>query len=201
MFFYKMALSWHTINIDKYLYHRAIEPCYVKENQIKNITELTDREIFGLAIRIERQGALFYTALAEHIVDPENRDFILGMAREEGHHVKNIEKMLRNKGSAKYGWENEKSILDLIEKQFNTDIFPSLDEIFKQLPRFEGIEKAFNFAIESEKVSAEFYSLLGEYCDNFEAKILLLTLEKTERDHLKQVELLKKQCLEESGNK
>lgn len=171
-------------------------------NTIKNsMMEITDREILAITIRIERQGAAFYKTLAEEITDAKGRDFLLCMAKEESQHEKNFEKMLRDKGSAIYGWEKEKTLRDLIETQFQTDIFPSLDEIFKQLPKFEGIQKAFEFAIEAEKVSAEFYSLLGELCDNFEAKTFLLQLEKTERDHLLQVEALKKQCEKESRKK
>ena len=155
--------------------------------------EITDAEILGITIRIEQQGAIFYKQLAEHIVDTNARDFFLCMSKEESLHENQFKRMLQNKGSTLYGWEKQKAIQDLIEKQFKTDIFPQIEEIFDQLPKFEGIQKAVDFAIEAEKVSAEFYSLLGEFCNNFETKTLLLSMEKNERDHLVQVEALKKQ--------
>ncbi len=45
--------------------------------------------------------------------------------------------------------------------------------------------------LEAEMVSAEFYSLLGDFCDNLEAKTALLLLEKAERDHIKEVIAIK----------
>ncbi|MEK9628315.1 MAG: hypothetical protein VW455_04795, partial [Nitrospinota bacterium] len=62
--------------------------------------------------------------------------------------------------------------------------------------QFEGIEKAFNFAIEAEKVAAEFYRMLGDACTDFEIKTHIILLEKAEREHCNVVETLKTRVLE-----
>ncbi len=171
------------------------------ENHLnENIVEITDSEILGIVIRIERQGSNFYREFAQHVTDPTVKEFLVCMAKEESQHEKQFEAMLSNKGKAVYGWEKEQAVIDLIEKEFQTDIFPNIDELFAQLPELESFEKAVDLAIESEKVSAEFYSLLGDYCNNFEAKTLLVSMEKAERDHLLHVEALKKQCLKKQKN-
>lgn len=172
----------------------------MENHQNENIVEITDAEILGIVIRIEQQGANFYRELAKHVTDPTVKEFLVCMAKEESQHEKQFEIMLSNKGPSTYGWEKEQAVHNLIEKEFQTDIFPNVDELFARLPEYESFEKAVDFAIESEKVSAEFYSLLGEYCNNFEAKTLLVSMEKAERDHLLYVEALKKQCMKKQKN-
>lgn len=163
--------------------------------------KITDKEILEISLKIEREGGEFYNKLAEHVADPKIQEFLLHLARDEAQHEKQFKKMLREKGNSLHGWEKNKAIHKLIESQFQTDIFPKVDEIFDQLPNFQGIQKAIDFAIEAEKTSAEFYSLLGEFCDDIEAKTLLVMMEKAERDHLTQVLALKKQYLDESRKK
>lgn len=163
--------------------------------------KITDKEILEISLKIERDGGEFYNKLAEHVADPKIQEFLLHLAKDEAQHEKQFKKMLREKGSSLHGWEKNKAIHKLIESQFQTDIFPKVDEIFDQLPNFQGIQKAIDFAIEAEKTSAEFYSLLGEFCDDIEAKTLLVMMEKAERDHLTQVLALKKQYLDESRKK
>ena len=116
------------------------------------------------------------------------------MAEEEAAHEIHFKKILENE--VDFGWDKDEELKQLIEKNFQTDIFPPLEETLNQLPRFEGIEKAFNFAIEAENVSVEFYRLLGNACNDFDSKTNILLLEKAEREHCKVVETLKKRVLE-----
>jgi rubrerythrin len=154
--------------------------------------EITDADILKITIRIEREGANFYKDLAMHVTDANTKEFLLCMSKEESLHENQFQKILQSKNTNHYGWENQKRISDMIESQFQTDIFPKVDEIFRNFPKVKGFQKAVELAIEAEKVSGEFYSLLGEYCSNFETKTLLLSMEKNERDHLAQIEILKK---------
>ncbi|MBI5187140.1 MAG: ferritin family protein [Nitrospinae bacterium] len=163
--------------------------------------KITDTGILEISLKIEREGGEFYNKLAEHVADPKIKEFLLHLAKDEAQHEKQFKKMLREKGSSLYGWEKKKAIHKLIESQFQTDIFPKVNEIFARLPNFQGIQKAIDFAIEAERTSAEFYSLLGEFCDNIKAKTLLVMMEKAERDHLTQVLALKKQYLHDSRKK
>lgn len=154
----------------------------------------TKSEILGLAVKIESEGRLFYSNLSKSIDDPTIRDFLKLMEKEEAAHEIHFKKLLETKDI--FGWENDVNLKQLIKEKFQTDIFPPLEETLAQLPHFDGINNAFNFAIEAEKVSIEFYRLLGDACTDFEIKTQLALLEKAEREHLNIVETLKIQFLD-----
>lgn len=155
---------------------------------------VTNSELLELSVKIEREGQRFYNELIAHVDDPKVKEFLRLMVKEEAAHEIHFKKMLETECDC--GWENDEDLKKLIEGKFQTDIFPSLEETLSQLPRFEGMEKAFDFAIEAENVAVEFYRLLGKACTNFELKTNMLLLEKAELEHCKVVETLKKRVLE-----
>ncbi len=160
---------------------------------------IENKELLVLSTKIEGEGKDFYNALAEHMDDPEVKEFLLLMAREEASHEIQFRKLLDEKGASQYGWENDPNLRNLINTHFQTDIFPRVDEIFKELPKFQGINKALDFAIEAEKISCEFYGLLQESCRDIETKTFMVLLEKIEQEHLERVELLRERYLANSS--
>lgn len=155
---------------------------------------VTNSELLELSIKIEREGQKFYAQLAKNVGDTKVQEFLNLMVKEEAAHEIHFKKMLETDDD--YGWENNEEIRQLIEENFQTDIFPPLEETLSQLPRFEGLEKAFDFAIEAEKVAAEFYRILGDSTSDIELKTNMALLEKAELEHCKVVETLKKRVLE-----
>ena len=155
---------------------------------------LTNSELLELSVRIEREGKRFYSQLAEHVDDPKVQEFLKLMVKEEAAHEIHFKKMLET--DKDFGWDSNEDLKKLIEESFQTDIFPPLEETLNQLPRFEGIEKAFDFAIEAEKVAVEFYRILGDACSDIEIKTNMVLLEKAEIEHCNVVETLKKRVLE-----
>lgn len=151
---------------------------------------ITTSELLELSIKIEREGQKFYNQLADYIKDPIAKEFLIHMAKEEATHESQFKKLLEETDNL--GWESDENLKKLVAEKFQTDIFPKIDEVLGKLPKFEDLEKAFNFAIESEKVSAEFYRILGNACKDIELKTKLLQLEKAELDHCDKVEYLKK---------
>ncbi len=160
--------------------------------------DITNEELLRLSTKIEREGKAFYTELAEHIREPDVKEFLETMAKEEATHEIQFAKMLSEKGERPFGWESNASLRALIDAQYQTDIFPNLDELFDQMPRFQGIQKAIGFALEAEKVSAEFYGLMQEVCTDIKTKTLLVLLERAEQDHLDRIEQLKERYLTQS---
>jgi len=151
---------------------------------------ITTSELLELSIKIEREGQKFYNQLADYIKDPIAKEFLIHMAKEEATHESQFKKLLEETDNL--GWESDENLKKLVAEKFQTDIFPKIDEVLGKLPKFEDLERAFNFAIESEKVSAEFYRILGNACKDIELKTKLLQLEKAELDHCDKVEYLKK---------
>jgi rubrerythrin len=158
---------------------------------------ITDQEITDLALKMERDGQAFYERLSRHIKDPTVKNFVQQMHKEEIQHEKLFRIMLKKKGEKLYGWEDKQELHDFISENFKTDIFPPLEDILPEDAKFETLQKAVDFAIEAEMVSAEFYSLLGDFCDNLEAKTALLLLERAERDHVKEILAIKDKLLKQ----
>jgi len=158
---------------------------------------ITDNEILELSLKMEREGQVFYEGLSKHLHDPTLKAFVQQMHKEEVQHEKLFKVMLGKKGDRLYGWEDKKELHNFINENFKTDIFPPLEDITRDGSKFDSLQKAVDFAIEAEMVSAEFYSLLGDFCDNLEAKTALLLLEKAERDHIKEVLAIKDKLLKQ----
>ena len=158
---------------------------------------ITDKEILELSLKMEREGQAFYEGLSQYIQDPDLKAFVQQMHKEEIQHEKLFKAMLGKKGDQLYGWEDKKELHDFIDENFKTDIFPPLNDVIQDGSKFDNLQKAVDFAIEAEMVSAEFYSLLGDFCDNLEAKTALLLLEKAERDHVKEVLAIKDKLLKQ----
>jgi rubrerythrin len=159
---------------------------------------ITNKELLVLSAKIEGEGKDFYIALADHIHDPEVKEFLLLMAKEEANHEIQFKKLLDDKGDSQYGWENDENLRELINTHYQTDIFPQLDDVLVHLPGYQGIQKAIESALEAEKVSCEFYGLLQEACTDIESKTLLVMLEKVELEHLERVAKIRDRYLEKN---
>lgn len=163
------------------------------ENQIEK--SISDRDILELSLRLEREGQVFYKKLSEMVSDPSVKRFVDEMHKEETQHEKIFRIMLENKNEDTYGWEDKKDLKEFIDSQLQADIFPNLDTN-ANTSQFKDLNTAVDFALEAEMIAAEFYALLGEYCDNLEAKTSLALLEKAENEHLKQVLSIKQNLLD-----
>ncbi len=160
---------------------------------------ITNKELLALSTKIEGEGKNFYTALATHITDPEVKEFLLLMAKEEANHEIQFKKLLDDKGDRNYGWESDENLRELINTHYQTDVFPQLEDVLEHLPGYQGIQKAIETAIEAEKVSCEFYGLLQQACTDIESKTFLVLLEKVEQEHLERVEKIRDRYLENSS--
>jgi len=153
--------------------------------------DITNQELLDLSTRIERQGLEFYTELAKFITDPEVKEVLNVLAKEETMHECQFTKLLDLKGDRSFGWEESDPLRKIINTHYETDIFPKVEDFFKHVPQLEGIRKAFDYAMEVEKTSAEFYGLLQKTCTDLETKTLLVLLEKAEREHIVRVKTLR----------
>ena len=156
---------------------------------------ITAHEILELSLKMEREGQAFYSELSQHTQDPTVKNFLKKMHKEEIQHEKIFRLMLEKKGEKLYGWEDKKELHDFIDEHFKTDIFPSLKDIIQEDSKFKSLQKAVDFAVEAELIAAEFYSLLGEFCEDLEAKTSILLLEQAENEHVKQVLAIKDKLL------
>ena len=161
--------------------------------------DINNEELLEISIKLERDGNRFYTELAKGVQDPVLKDFLKLMAREEAQHEKQFRDLLDSKKGKKLGWENNSSLRCFIDHEFQTDIFPSIKETLKELPNLGGMRKALDIAVESERITGEFFRLLHSTCNDIEIKTLLTMLEKIEAKHLEMVLSLKKRFLNDEN--
>ena len=161
--------------------------------------DINNEELLEISIKLERDGNRFYTELAKGVQDPVLKDFLKLMAREEAQHEKQFKDILDSKKGKKLGWENNSSVRYFIDHEFQTDIFPSIKETLKELPNLGGMRKALDIAVESERITGEFFRLLHSTCNDIEIKTLLTMLEKIEAKHLEMVLSLKKRFLNDEN--
>lgn len=161
--------------------------------------DLTHEELLEISVKLERDGKRFYTELAKIVQDPVLKDFFKLMAREEAQHEKQFKHLFHSKKAKDLGWENNASLREFIDREFQTDIFPSPQETLEKLPSLRGIHKALDMAIEAERIAGEFFKLLQESCNDIEIKTQLTILEKLEAEHLSKVLSLKERFLNENN--
>ena len=157
--------------------------------------DITQQELLEISLKIERDGKLFYNELAETVPDPKVRDFFRLMSREEALHEKQFKRLIELKAQKVYGWKNSSSLRQFIDKEFQTDIFPPAKEIFAKLSAVGGIVNALDFAMDAERIVAEFFRLLHNSCDDIEIKTILTVLEKAECEHLDRVKSFRRRFL------
>ena len=160
---------------------------------------ITNQELLGISLKIERDGKRFYSELAEKVSDPKVSEFFQIMAKEEALHENQFKNLIESKNIDRYGWESDIMLRKFIDKEFKTDIFPSTKEVMAQLPKTEGIEKALELAMNAERIVGEFFRLLHNSCDDIEIKTLLTILEKSEYEHLERVKSFKSRYLKYSN--
>ena len=161
--------------------------------------DITNQELLEISLKIEREGKRFYSEMADSVSDPKVKDFFWLMSREEALHEKQFKRIIESKGHQRNGWENDSNLRDFIDNEFQTDIFPPIQEVIQQLPSIGGIEKALDFAMEAERIVGEFFRLLHNSCDDIEIKTLLTVLEKSEAEHLERVKAFKARFLNDSN--
>ena len=152
---------------------------------------ITNQELLGISLKIERDGKRFYSELAENITDKKVSEFFRLMAQEEALHENQFKQIIESNDIIRYGWEEDLTLRNFIDKEFKTDIFPPTKEVLNQLKKIGGINKALDLAMDAERIVGEFFRLLHNSCDDIEIKTLLTILEKAEHEHLERIKSFK----------
>ena len=163
---------------------------------MKKTENITSTKVMEISLMKEGDEKIFYTALAEQVTDPEVQEFLNLMASETTHHEASIKKLLGGNGDEADFWEGEYTISDFVKTHFQTDIFPTGDDVSRVASEFKGVQEVLDFALEVEQVAAEFYKLLGEHCKRPSTKMALILMEKVELEHVEKIKSFKKKISE-----
>jgi rubrerythrin len=144
---------------------------------------VSNKELLDISVNTERAAQAFYEELASYISEPMISNYLILMAKDEAHHEKQFESILKEKEGKKYGWENSLALRELIDEHLKPGLFPPLGGVLGNLPRFKGIQKALAIAQKCEELAVKFYGTLRENCEDFETKAILIPLESDEKSH------------------
>ncbi len=146
--------------------------------------EIKNEELLDICVKSEEEGRVFYKELANHVSEPVVKDFLLIISKEEAKHKEHFKKILEEKGSQKYGWEDAPDLHKLVDKNCKQGLFSELNWNLEKFEGGEVIKIALGFAKKYEELSIEFYATLIKNCDDLETKALLIDLECEEKVHL-----------------
>ena len=146
--------------------------------------EIKNKELLDICIKFEEEGRIFYEELANCVSEPVIKDFLLIIYKEEAKHKEYFKKILEERGSRKFGWEDNPELYKFVDRKFKQDLFSKLNW---SLEKFEGGEifrVALGFAKKYEELSIELYATLINNCDDLEIKARLSDMECEEKTHL-----------------
>ena len=125
------------------------------------IVNLNAFEIFEIAERIERNGAMFYRKAAHMFFDNENvRKILLEIAAMEDEHERTFAKMRRQLTSESRRlmlFDTLEDIDDYLKTMADKHIFDLSEDINDKLSGHETVEDVLQMAIDAEKDSVVFY--------------------------------------------
>ena len=129
-------------------------------------SNLNVSDLFEMAMLIEQDGYAFYTVSAKKLNDIKLISFFHFLAEEEMKHEKNLKKIknriesfVQIKSLPKEYNKNIKKYLDSLTPQKNINLNKKIEEL-------SSVDDALNLALEFEKDSIIFYSILKTVIDN-----------------------------------
>ena len=146
--------------------------------------EVTDREVFEIAINSEIRAKEAYEKLASIVKSDIIRDELLFLAKEEDKHREIIEKMAERLQSGE--GEPRKIEVDVMG-EFKV-IAEKMAEVIKKPD--VNVDEVYEVAMEAELVSERLYKELAGYAATEKTRVLLEMLADMERNHYN---ILKKQ--------
>lgn len=146
--------------------------------------EITDREVFEIAVNAEIRAKEAYEKLASAVKSDIIRDELLFLAREEDKHRKIVEKMVEK---LEVGDTEPKKVEIEVMGEFKV-IADKMAEIIKK-PELN-LDEVYEVAMEAEVVSEHLYTELAKYAATEVTKTLLGMLADMEHNHYN---ILKKQ--------
>ncbi len=144
-------------------------------------------DIFDFAINSERQGIRFYTRVSEKFDDKDLKELFQKLAKEEAVHVKTFQKF-REKAEKKGELDpfvfEDAEIDDYVESIMLEGLFPSEEEVDKQVESIDSPAGACALAMQAEKNAILLYSELAKLAKDKEHKKALEKLVKEEKSHM-----------------
>jgi rubrerythrin len=156
------------------------------ENERKeDLNMFSLREVFDLAIQIEKNGEQYYRAAMEKVSNPSLNSMLEWLAEQEEKH-----QTWFSERKEKLDTEGE----DLEMAEMGSSILQDIlgDQSFSlkeaDLSEIEGVEALIELAVEFEKDSILFYEMIGSFIEDFETSEKLNEIIAEENRHIELLE-------------
>jgi len=139
-------------------------------------------DIFEIAVRIEKNGAVFYRNAAKKINDEQNKKFLLDLAEMEDDHsvtFSNMQKELKIQETMTTDFDPDDENLAYLKTLADTRIFLKNDQ------PDESLQHILTTAIQTEKDSIAFYLGMKELVPANSGKEKINDIIKEEMNHIK----------------
>lgn len=120
-------------------------------------------ELLSIALKIEAEGYVFYSNMAEQQIDKNTKQLFLNLAQQERVHqeiFKGLINDVSHRESSIDSWVSEE-VAGYLKSYASMSVFPTMERM-KQV----SFKEALNLAVEVEKDSIIFYSELLPYVGN-----------------------------------
>ena len=143
------------------------------------------REIFDVAIQIEKNGEKFYRDALEKISNPSLRSLLEWMADQEAEHQSWFSEKKETVRTKVDDVELEEMGRTILQNILGDQTF-SLKEA--DLPKIEDVEALLQLCIEFEKDTILFYEMIGSFIEDTETSEKLDEIIEEENRHIKLLE-------------
>ena len=148
-------------------------------------------ELLAIAREMEQEGLAFYKAIAKQVSDPDAKALFLRLASDEAQHIRDLEK-LEKKADEYFPSEEDNLVAQYMQGAVDTGVFPTLAEVPEIAASVNGIAKAIDIGIGAEKRAMDFYAKAVTESPCPVAARMLERLRDMEEDHLKQLNVLRR---------
>ena len=146
-------------------------------------------EALRIALEMEKDGQGFYKAMAEVVQDEQVRNFLLALSKDEEEHARMFEVMIETEDFNNAWCADDLQLLhNYIEATVERNVFPGKEKVTEIGESLDDLQKAFAYAIDNEKKTAEFYEKLYSTCQYDTGKKAFAELIEAEKKHAKHLE-------------
>ncbi len=118
---------------------------------------LSEKEIFSMAMEVEKSGKAFYETILAGAKDEKIKELFSFLAEQEENHYKFFKKQYENAGSMNISGEDWEDISEYIKATTDSRFFLGEDQAIKAAKKAGGVEEAVDIAISFEKDTLLFF--------------------------------------------
>lgn len=118
---------------------------------------LSEKEIFSMAMEVEKSGKAFYETVLAGTEDEEIKELFSFLAKQEENHYNFFKKLYNNAGSMNISGEDWDVISEYIKATTDSRFFLGEDKAIQAAKKVSGIENAIDVAISFEKDTLLFF--------------------------------------------